>query len=124
MSVNVNVNMNTILYGAICVATLLINNYIIFTMWLSSSSELKNLAVGFLAAVGVNIVALIAIGKMNVAGNIANKYAIEAVVAISVIEAAYFLYYAQQNSRSYLVALLIPVLAVVSVRATQYLIAL
>ena len=87
---NSNPRNNQILVAAIIGLVLVINVYIIFTLWSESTSEIKSLSVGFIAAVGVNIVAYIALLRLNnfmtmsQAGDLL-KYAMNTIIAVTVL---------------------------------------
>ena len=126
---NSNPRNNQILVAAIIGLVLVINVYIIFTLWSESTSEIKSLSVGFIAAVGVNIVAYIALLRLNnfmtmsQAGDLL-KYAMNTIIAVTVLSILVCVYKANKmEGKSKLTALIIPLLAVASAKVSEMLLA-
>ena len=126
---NSNPRNNQILVAAIIGLVLVINVYIIFTLWSESTSEIKSLSVGFIAAVGVNIVAYIALLRLNnfmtmsQAGDLL-KYAMNTIIAVTVLSILVCVYKANKmEGKSKLTALIIPLLAVASAKGSEMLLA-
>ena len=112
------------LFVSLCVLTLLVNNYIMFNLWIDSKDDVKSLLTGFIACIGINMVAffllLIIINYGNVNSELFFGIAYLG-AAISVVTILTFMYMAHKAHRSMFVALLIPLLVLLSLRGSQVL---
>ena len=113
-----------ILVAGIIGLTLVINTFVMYTLWVESASEIKSLSIGFLAAMGINIVAFIAILRLNNYLTISQsgdmfQYATNTILAVTVLAIIVCVYKARKANKSEFSAFLIPLLVLASSKGTE-----